>query len=173
MSSIIIPVCKIVVAGDGGVGKTTLIYKLIGSEHIITMTPGISIESMKVEISSECSVDVVFWDMGGQPQFRFFQQNFFECANVVILVFDLTRYKSFLNLKNEWIKMIQTVGILTSSIVILVGNKLDLGQSISDEEIEAFANEYKMKFFKISAKEGTNLDALEKHLREAIEACYS
>lgn len=111
--------------------------------------------------------------MGGQPQFRFFQLDFFECANIVLLVFDLNRYSSFANLKKDWLEMVEKAGILTSSVQILIGNKLDLGQTINDEEILQFADEHNMKFFKISAKEGTNLAELERHLMEVVESCFN
>ncbi|MHA1684796.1 MAG: Rab family GTPase [Candidatus Heimdallarchaeaceae archaeon] len=169
----VIPICKIVVAGDGGVGKTTLIYRLIGSDKIVKLTPGISIESLKVALSDDLQADIVFWDMGGQKQFRFFQQDFFECANIILLVFDLNRYSSFLNLYGEWMKMIKESGIMASSHQVLVGNKLDLGQSISDEEIDNFAQKYNMPFFKISAKEGQGIKELEQHLHNVVQRCFS
>lgn len=55
-----VPICKVVAAGDGGVGKTTLIYKLLGDDNVVKMTPGISIESIKVQLSDSIQADVVF-----------------------------------------------------------------------------------------------------------------
>jgi len=169
----IVPIIKVVVVGDGGVGKTTLIYKLMGNEKLVTMTPGISIENIQLRLSADKIADVVFWDLGGQPQFRFFQKDFFECANIVFLVFDLNRYSSFKKLESEWIPLINETKITDTATLILIGNKIDLGQTINDEEITKFAERYNMRFFKISAKDGTNIKDLMNYVSCIVQSCYS
>jgi small GTP-binding protein len=150
---------KLVLAGDGGVGKTTLIYKLIGKQEISQMTRGVDIETFRVNIGNNESLKIVCWDLGGQPQFRFFLEDFIGGTNVVLFVFDLNRYSSLNNLEKEWIPLFQRE-VPTLDRAYCIGNKLDLGQAIDDEEIQRVADKYMLPLMKISAIEGTNLDEL-------------
>jgi small GTP-binding protein len=161
-------ICKIVVAGDGGVGKTTLIRKLIGKDSATTLTRGVEIEDMLVNINNGITVHTVFWDLGGQPHFRFFQESFFIGANIILLVFDLNRYPSFHHIKEEWLSIIERNRTFQLSIEILIGNKLDLGQTIDDATIHQFADQRKIPYLRVSAKDSINFDKLEELLKREI-----
>ncbi len=156
---------KLVLAGDGGVGKTTLIYKLIGRKEMTQMTRGVDIETFKVNVGDDESLKIVCWDLGGQPQFRFFLEDFLGGTDVVLYLFDLNRYSSLANLENEWIPLFQRE-IPVMKKAILIGNKSDIGQSIDDEEIERVANKFLLPIIKISAIAGTEIEQLIKELEE-------
>ena len=150
---------KLVLAGDGGVGKTTLIYNLIGKEQITQMTRGIDVETFKVSIGESETLKIVCWDLGGQPQFRFFLEDFISGTDIALFVFDLNRYASLVNLEKEWIPLFQReVPLLGKAICI--GNKLDLGQSIDDEEIKRVADKFMLQTVKLSATTGENVNNL-------------
>lgn len=164
--------CKIVVAGDGGVGKTTLVRKLIGKTGNTTLTRGVEIENLLINFNNDITVHTVFWDLGGQPHFRFLQESFFMGANIVLLIFDLNRYPSFHHIKEEWMPIIEKNHTFQLSIKILIGNKLDLGQTIEDATIHQFADQNKLPYLKVSAKGSLNLEKLEELLkREIYNAC--
>lgn len=153
------PTLKLVLAGDGGVGKTTMVYNLIGKQTITRMTRGVSIETLKIDVDNGKQVKVVCWDLGGQPQFRFFLEDFLGGADLALFVFDLNRYSSLKNLEEDWVPMFQKE-VPNLKKAVMVGNKLDLGQTIDDEEIERIAGKLFMTYIKVSAKEGTNLDKI-------------
>ena len=162
---------KVLVAGDGGVGKTTIVYKILGKDQTTKLTPGLSIESLTLALNDNLEAEVVFWDLGGQPQFRFFQEDYIYCANLILFIYDLNRYHSLSNLEKDWIPMLEKNRDFKEASLFLIGNKLDLGQSISDKGIEEFLEKYPMKSIKVSATEGTNIEELYNMIQEVINGC--
>lgn len=157
-------VVKVVVLGDGGVGKTTLVYNILGIEKEATITPGLAIESKTITLPNDEVVELVFWDLGGQPQFRFFQKDFMDSTNFFLFVFDLHRYVSFEKLEKEWLPLLEDIKTNNTNIKVLVGNKLDLGQTITDEDILNFVKQHQMEYFPVSAKKGMNVEKLMQYI---------
>lgn len=163
---------KAIVAGDGGVGKTSLVYNLIGKEQDVEFTKGIDFEELPIKLNDNINLDIVFWDLGGQTQFRYFQNEFFDKANIILLVFDLNRYTSFLNIEQQWLSLIIENNLIKSSILILVGNKSDLGQTIDEKEIQKFASEKKMAYIKVSAKNSESINNLKGMMIKLINSYF-
>ncbi len=153
-------ICKIVVLGDGGVGKTSLVNTIVEKQINVSLTPGLSVETKVLELENRGTAKLVFWDMGGQPQFRFFQEDFIGKAHVALLVFDVSRYSSLLKLETEWIPMLEKQNLLGKSTLILVGNKIDLHPGFNPEETKELAQKYSMKTFFVSAATGENVNEL-------------
>ena len=159
---------KIVVLGDGGVGKTSLVNTIVEKQINVSLTPGLSVETKVLDLGEEGRAKFVFWDMGGQPQFRFFQEDFIGKAHVALLVFDVSRYSSLLKLEAEWIPMLEKQNLLGKSTLILVGNKIDLHPSFDPEETRELAQKYSMKTFFVSAVTGQNVDKLFNELKALL-----
>ena len=161
-------VCKIVLLGDGGVGKTTLINRIIKKEQQSQLTPGLSVETKIIKTTNGKKISLVFWDFGGQPQFRFFQSDFLGRANFAVLVFDVTRYSSFNNLETQWYEMLKQANLVGKIKLILLGNKIDLGQTINDEVIQEFASKLNIPYLKVSGKTGENLGLFLQELKNQV-----
>jgi len=152
---------KVVLAGEGAVGKTTLINRFITGSFSTDYkaTIGVQIYSKKLFIE-EHEVDLQIWDIAGQTLFRRFRTKFFGNAKGALLVFDLTVPSSLYNLTN-WINDIKQV---TKNIqFILIGNKRDLTnlQSISKEAIDEFlmrTNSDIKAYYDTSALTGENVE---------------
>jgi small GTP-binding protein len=158
---------KIVIAGDGAVGKTSLAKRLSGNLQInekIQMTPGIDFQS--VIIDSYKPIDCQIWDFGGQEQFRKFQDDFFNGATVIILTFTVDRYSSFMNLKS-WISLIpENVKVK----YFLLANKIDsVTRVVTQKQALEFANSYKMSYYEVSALTGQGFDEFKEDLFKTIE----
>ncbi|TXT67636.1 MAG: hypothetical protein BAJALOKI1v1_40039 [Promethearchaeota archaeon] len=162
---------KVIVSGDGGVGKTTLINQLVNKNQEVKMTPGLNLENLELKLENDIKVDLILWDLGGQPQFRDFQDRFYGDAIIVLLVFDLTRYTSFQNIENEWIPMILKDKDLHDCAKILIGNKVDLEQKIKEEYIQTFKKKHNLPYLTTSAKEAINIDHLKNLLCKMISSC--
>jgi len=151
---------KIVIAGDGGVGKSTLVKRYIEGKYIPqTLTPGITFEVKRVSIG-DTDVVLTIADVGGENQFRFMLPMWVKGSEMILLTFDTTRYKSFTNLTN-WLSEIRKLPFNTQ--MILVGTKVDEVEkrSVSKEEALAFVHrEGMLTYFEVSAKTGENVKEL-------------
>ncbi|MHA1303632.1 MAG: Rab family GTPase [Candidatus Heimdallarchaeaceae archaeon] len=150
---------KILIIGDGAVGKTTLVYRLLNKscEHV-SITPGLNIESYTAKIS-DTEIDIVIYDLGGQPQFRFFQIDFTQLTHAILLVFDVSRYESFLNLQNEWMEFLTQSNLLDKPCII-IANKIDLQNVVPESDIEEFAAEINARYISVSALNNINIPEL-------------
>ena len=102
--------CKVVLIGESGVGKTSIIQRYINN----TFTPGIptagganfTTKTMKFEEENQ-KIKFEIWDTAGQEKFRSLAKVFYKNAAVCILVYDITRKESFEELENFWVEEIQ------------------------------------------------------------------
>ncbi len=152
---------KVLTAGEGGVGKTTLLRRYIEGQFIADTKLTVGVEFFVKELDvddNHCTLQL--WDFGGQERFRFLLKNYVKGAKGAFLMFDLTRIDTVRTFE-EW------VGILRSSVpdlpILLVGTKLDLeDQILLDEEyIKELRDEYKLfDYMKISSKTGQNVNEI-------------
>ena len=117
-------VIKIIVAGNGGIGKTSLMktfcYKKYSEDEKLTV--GTEIFIKKFKLNGEVEI-LQIWDLGGQLQFRFFMEGLVCGAHGAILGFDIKRRNSFIDLK-EWLSLLRTAD--PNLPIVLVATKLDL-----------------------------------------------
>lgn len=148
---------KILILGDGAVGKTTITNWFIsgGFSSEYRATIGVDVFS---KVIPEKNIELKIWDLAGQPMFKKLRSNFFHGAYGGLLVFDLTVPNTLSNL-SFWINEVNQV--VKDIPLILIGNKLDLVElhSISEEEINAFVKKHSnvVSLFFTSAIKGTNV----------------
>jgi len=162
-------VFKIVVVGDGGVGKSTMIQRLITGQFVpMKITIGTDLASFPIYIN-EYSIRLQIWDFAGEKRFRFFLPNYARGALGCLLCYDITRYTSFQNLQ-DWYTIVKENA--NDPIFILVGGKKDLEENrrtVSYEEAIRFQKEYDLPhFFETSSKSGLNNQHIFKTLTEEI-----
>ncbi|CAF2414669.1 unnamed protein product [Rotaria sp. Silwood2] len=154
---------KVVFCGDAAVGKTTLIMRLCKNKFVsnINSTLGVDFQNKQIEVDGK-HVALQLWDTAGQERFRSIAKSYFRRCDGVILVYDSTYERSFLNVR-EWINTI-TDSTPKRVSVMIVANKIDLRDQMRAEgkrvieKIEGLklAKEYKALFIETSAKDGTN-----------------
>jgi len=152
---------KLLTAGEGGVGKTTLLRRYIEGQFITDtkLTVGVEFFVKELELDGNaCSLQL--WDFGGQERFRFLLKSYVKGAKGAFLMFDLTRIDTLRTI-DEWVK------ILRDSVpdlpILFVGTKLDLeDQTYIDEDyINELREEYDLfDFIKISSKTGENVEKI-------------
>ena len=154
---------KVVVFGDGGVGKTTLIKKYTTGifEDSTTMTIGVDFAVKKLTNKGQ-PVTLQLWDFMGEEQFRTLLPGFVSGADGGIFVFDITRFNSLQNLKG-WTSIIKECVDETGKPVplILVGGKLDLAAFRSVDEFYGKKlvdqKDYFIQYVECSSKTGENV----------------
>ena len=102
--------CKVVLIGEEGVGKTSIINRCISDNFSSSLspTPGASFTAKTVFIKDyNQSIKFEIWDTAGQEKYRALAKVFYKNAAVCILVYDIINKKSFDELKNYWISEIK------------------------------------------------------------------
>ncbi|KYC45810.1 MAG: GTP-binding protein Der [Candidatus Methanofastidiosum methylothiophilum] len=158
---------KIVLAGDGAVGKSTIsnrLSKTLNTNEKTSLTPGLSIN--KIIVPKE-DVSGIIWDLGGQKQFRFLHNDFIKGAKIVILVYSVEWIHSLKGIK-EWLDIIPKDKI--PSKIYLIANKVDSAKRvITQKEGENFAKENNITYYEISATNGEGFEQFEDDLIETIK----
>ncbi len=148
---------KVVIVGDGGVGKSTMVQRLTTGQFIPQkITIGTDLATIDVDIDN-FNTTLQIWDFAGEKRFRLFLPNYSRGATGCLLCYDITRRTSFDSL-DEWYTIVNKNA--DDPVFILVGEKLDLAdirRSVRYEHAEEFKNKYDLDyFFETSSKSGEN-----------------
>ena len=95
--------CKTILVGEMGVGKTSIIdrfTKNVFKKYVTSTTSG-TYDSATLEIG-DYSLELQLWDTAGQERFRTLTKMFLKEADIVLLVYDITRKDTFEELKDYW-----------------------------------------------------------------------
>jgi len=162
---------KVLVAGAGGVGKTTLLHRVVHGKFIedTKITIGVEFFLLNMPVNSvECSLQL--WDFGGQERFRFMLDSYVMGAKGALLLYDLTRMKTLDKLQ-EWVGICRRHD--PNLPILFVGTKSDRLEDISvpDDYAQEFLEPLNLfGHIKISSKTGENiLGAFEKIVKRILE----
>jgi len=150
---------KLMLIGDSGVGKSSLLLRFSDDSFDMNCTPtiGIDFKLRTIELDSK-KIKLQLLDTAGQERFKTITTAHYRNAMGILLVYDVTNEQSFNNIK-EWLKNIEKH---TSQPVdkILVGNKTDLAtqRKVSTADGQKLAQELVMEFFETSAKDKTQVE---------------
>lgn len=150
---------KLLLIGDSGVGKTSVLFRFSDDAFNSTFisTIGIDFKIRTIELGDK-KIKLQIWDTAGQERFRTITTAYYRGAMGILLVYDITNEKSFENIKT-WIKNIEQHASADVEKMIL-GNKCDMEdkRKISKEQGEQLAKEYNVKFMETSAMNRTNVE---------------
>lgn len=143
---------KVVLAGDGAVGKSSLIYRLCTERFDPRRKMTIGVEFHIYDVSHDISpTRLIVWDVGGQDHFAFTRRAFYRGSKAVGLVYDASDRKSFERLprwKSEIGENLPRVPL------VLAANKTDLSRQVSPEEGQALAATWQIPFYETSCVSG-------------------
>ncbi|MHA1369402.1 MAG: Rab family GTPase [Promethearchaeota archaeon] len=153
---------KIVIGGEGGVGKTTIIQRYLTGEFIedTKMTIGVQFHTQSLQRQGR-NVSLVIWDLGGQERFQFIHSEYIKGAVAAFVMFDMTREVTFFKAM-DWIELINR-SVKKPIPIVLVGSKLDLLTDEEAEKVHQNANELVKElglnaYIPTSSKTGFNVD---------------
>jgi Ras-related protein Rab-43 len=163
-------VIKVLVVGEGGVGKTTLIRRLVtGKYSDQSMTIGLGFATKMMRTNNGREVKLQLWDIGGQERFRLFLPSSKGGAKGIILVFDLSRPSTFVRL-DDWIRLVRT-GLPPGKQVsiVLVGAKCDLKREVMVTAARDLVTKLKLDgYVETSSKDNINVEEPFRRLLNAI-----
>jgi small GTP-binding protein len=156
--------------GGASVGKTSIVTRLKFETFDATEAPTIAAEFLRHEEQVRDGTMILqIWDTSGQERYRCLGPIYYRDALGAVLVFDVTRPKTFEEL-DTWLSTFKSVA--PDGVVVVLGNKNDLeGQSeVTDSEIDAWVarQEQKMQVFRTSAATGDGIAAAFRALAEEI-----
>jgi small GTP-binding protein len=153
--------CKVIFVGDSNCGKTSLINRFTSSSFNSNYktTFGVDFESKYFEVL-DAEYNVGLWDVPGDERFKMIVQSYYKSANVIVIVFDLTRPSTLVN-ATKWMKETLAANLKSDPIRFLVGAKSDLLSKKTLEGLEAHANlvaqELDAEYFSVSSKNGSEV----------------
>ena len=170
-------ILKMILLGDPGVGKTSLIQQYVHGrfKHSYQVTIGLDVTSKDITISDNTEVRLSINDIGGQDRFSSIRHLFYPGAHLAMLVYDCTRPKSLENLISTWSKELEQNNPPKEGSPkiqkVLVGNKSDLEDliSVTPQEGEEAAKKLGCsKHILTSAKDNKNVDLAFTELTKAF-----
>lgn len=174
---------KLLLLGDGRVGKTSLRKQYLGvgfpEEYLETLGADFSIKTVQYK---EFSIRYNIWDIAGQPKFHNIRKGFFTGARAGLILYDITIWESKRNLSNWIEEFLNNSGTKSIIPIIVIGNKIDLREETSIEnisskegkkEVDKLKKKFKranIQFLETSAKTGKNVElAFELITKEYLE----
>jgi small GTP-binding protein len=166
---------KFIVIGSSGVGKTSLVKRLVDGQFSAEANSTIGVEYLAtvIEIDGQ-AVKLQLWDTAGQEKFRSIAKNYFRHAVGVVLVYDITDRKTFDDL-GLWLTDVHQLCDPNAAIT-LIGNKLDLAhqRAITTGEAQTFASSHGLTYLEASARSGDNVtEAFHRAARSVYERAES
>ncbi|GAU12812.1 hypothetical protein TSUD_72990 [Trifolium subterraneum] len=150
---------KAVLIGDSGVGKSNMLSRFAKDEFRLDSKPTIGVEFAYRNIRvKDKLIKAQIWDTAGQERFRAITSSYYRGALGALLVYDITRRSSYESV-GRWLVELREFGG-EDMVVILVGNKCDLGESreVEEEEGKEFAETEGLCFMETSALKNLNVE---------------
>ncbi len=153
-----LPTLKVVVAGDGSVGKTSLVRRYCEGkfEFSRVMTIGVDFQTKIVELPGG-TVKLSIWDMAGQDRFAVMRPGFYRGSRGAALVFDVANAESFADLETWRGEILK---VRPNQKFVIVGNKIDLPRAVDSQAAAAYAAQIGAAYVETSAATGDGVPKL-------------
>ncbi|PSS17915.1 Ras-related protein [Actinidia chinensis var. chinensis] len=152
---------KLVLLGDMGTGKTSLVLRFVKGQFFDHQEPTIGAAFFTQILSlPEATVKFDIWDTAGQERYHSLAPMYYRGAAAAIVVYDISSMDTFARAK-KWIQELKKQGN-PNLIMALVANKSDLepDREVETEEGEQLSQENGMVFIETSAKTSVNINEL-------------
>jgi small GTP-binding protein len=154
---------KIILLGDGAVGKTSLIRRFVvdkfDDRYIVTIGSKITAKDLQIaEDEKVFYLKLQIWDILGQKGYKKLHKTTFRGTDGVFMVADITRKDTLRSLETYWIPKVQS--LVGPVPFVILANKSDLLQraEFKEEELKEFATKYGVPYYLTSAKNGENVN---------------
>lgn len=154
---------KVVILGDGGVGKSSLMNRFVNNEFDSQSfhTIGVEFLNKEVNVSGE-TYTMQIWDTAGQERFKSLRTPFYRGSDCCLLTFDVNDTQSFENISMWRKEFLHYADVRDEDKFpfVLLGNKVDVGdRQVNREQAEAWcASNGGMPYFETSAKDNINVE---------------
>jgi GTP-binding nuclear protein Ran len=149
-------ISKLIIVGDGGVGKTTYVTRHRTAEftksYIATM--GVEVSSLSFH-TDQGVVTFNIYDCAGQEKFSGYRDEYFEGATAAIIIFDVTSLTSYRSVLGWYAKVQEKCPNIP---IVLCGNKVDCRDRKVKPDMIRFHLKHNLQYYDISSKANTNFE---------------
>lgn len=156
---------KILIIGESGVGKTSILQRFIEDNFkgSFASTIGVDFRSKKIQVGNK-EVELQIWDTAGQERFFSITKSYYRGSDGVFLTFDISSESSFKNTE-KWVSTIKS-RVEKDVPIFLLANKKDL---VPESGLEALATiksikelsaQLHMPWYATSAQSGENIEEI-------------
>ena len=146
---------KLVLLGDSNVGKTSLVLRFVKNQFNadpVSTVGAAFLQSPVTDDSLDEKIQFGIWDTAGSERYKALAPMYYRGAEVAIVVYDITSFKSFEGAKN-WVRDLKLYG-QPNVVIALAANKCDLDaqfREVSAQEGQAYARDEDMAYFEARA----------------------
>lgn len=152
---------KVVIIGDGGVGKSSLMNRFVNNEFDSQSFHTIGVEFLNKDMTiDDETFTMQIWDTAGQERFKSLRTPFYRGSDCCILTFDVTDTHSFTNIPMWKKEFVHYADIRDDKFpFVLLGNKVDAeARKVSTAQAQDWCKENgDMAYFETSAKDNINV----------------
>ncbi len=164
---------KIVVLGEGAVGKTAVVTRFshgfFRTDYKTTIGSQFAVKNIDItnEEGTRYTVKLQIWDVAGQSRFQILRPMYYRGSSGGILVYDVTRRRTFIVLE-EWLEELERA-VGKKIPLVLVANKTDLPDRVVEPaEGREFADKHNMPYLESSAKTGEGIVDIFEELAQTL-----
>ncbi|MBN1928470.1 MAG: TIR domain-containing protein [Chlorobiaceae bacterium] len=155
---------KVVLLGEGTVGKTSLAHRLIEDKYVVKdRTHGMNVWPLPLPLPPDASIEreALLWDLAGQEDYRLIHRLFLDETALALLLINPQKDDPFAE-AGDWLKALDTAAdnheSKRAAEKLLLFSQIDVGgMKVGNAKIDRFIQEHGFKaWLETSAKSGEN-----------------
>lgn len=150
---------KVVLLGEGRVGKTSILLRFVKDEYSEKQVSTLQASYLDRRLTmGDRPVHLSIWDTAGQERFHALGPIYYRDADGALLVYDITDYESFAKVR-KWVRELRQI-VGSDILIVIAGNKVDLERDrvVPEEEALSYAQSVGASHVYTSAKQNKGLD---------------
>lgn len=157
---------KLVLVGDGGVGKTSLAKRHQTGEFQSSYVPTLGVQVHSLRFGTNCG-DLVFnvWDTAGQEKFGGLRDGYYLHGDCCITMFDVSSRITYQNVP-KWVDDVRRT--CPSIPIVLVGNKVDVAERQVKAQQITYHRKHNIQYYDLSVKSNFNFEKPFLYLARAL-----